>query len=71
MYNLSKERQFSDSLAALGIEKIGQLIKRQQHSLLRNSLISSSKVRTFYIGLMRTHHKGNKDVSLLSRCKTI
>ena len=54
-----------------GIEKIEQLIKKQQLSLLKNSLISNSKARTFYIGMMRTHHKGNKDVSLLSRCKTI
>ena len=68
---LSKNRKNSPLLAALGIEKIEQLIKRQQLSLLRNSLISNSKARTFYIGLMRTHHKGNKDVSLLSRCKTI
>ena len=68
---LSKNRRNSSLLAALGIEKIKQLIKRQQLSLLRNSLINNSKVRTFYMRMMRTHHKGNKDVSLLSRCKTI
>ena len=68
---LPKNRRNSPLLAALGIEKIEQLIKRQQLSLLRNSLISNSKARTFYIGMMRTHHKGNKDASLLSRCKTI
>ena len=68
---LPKNRRNSPLLAALGIEKIEQLIKRQQLSLLRNSLISNSKARTFYLGMMRTHHKGSKDVSLLSRCKTI
>ena len=68
---LPKNRKNSPLLAALRIEKIEQLIKRQQLSLLRNSLTSNSKARTFYIGMMRTHHKGNKDVSLLSRCKTI
>ena len=66
-----KNRWNSPLLTARGIEKIEQLIKRQQLSLLRNSLISNSKARTFYIGMMRTHHKGNKDVSLLSRCKAI
>ena len=59
---LPKNRRNSPLLAALGIEKIAQLIKRQQLTLLRNSLISNSKARTFYIGMMRTHHKGNKDV---------
>ena len=68
---LPKNHRNSPLLAALGIEKIEQLIKKQQLSLLRNSLISNSKARTFYLGMMRTHHKGNKDVSLLSRCKTI
>ena len=68
---LPKNRRNSPLLAALGIEKIEQLIKIQQLSLLRNSLISNSKARTFYLGMMRTHHKGSKDVSLLSRCKTI
>ena len=59
-------RRNSPFLAALGIEKIEQFIKRQQLSLLRNSLVNNSKARTFHIGMMRTHHK---DVSLLSRCK--
>ena len=59
---LPKNRRNSPLLAAFGIEKIEQLIKRQQLSLLRNSLISNSKARTFYIEMMRTHHKGNKDV---------
>ena len=68
---LPKNGKNSPLLAALGIEKIEQLIKRQQLSLLRNSLISNSKARTFYIEMIRTHHTGNKDVSLLSRCKTI
>ena len=66
---LPKNRRNSPLLAALGIEKIEQLIKRQQLSLLRNSLISNSKARTFYIGMMRAHHKGNKNVSLLSGVK--
>ena len=51
-----KKCRNSPLLAALGIEKIKQLIKRQQLSLLRNSLISNSKARTFYIRTMRTHH---------------
>ena len=68
---LPKNRRNSPLLPSHGIEKIEQLIKRQQLSLVRNSLISNSKARTFYIGMMRTHHKDNKDASLLSRCKTI
>ena len=40
---LPKNRRNSPLLAALGIEKIERLIKRQQLSLLRNSLISNSK----------------------------
>ena len=67
---LPKHHRNSPLLAALGIEKIEQLIKRQQLPLLRNSLVSNSKDRTFYIGMIRTHHKGNRDVILLSRCKT-
>ena len=66
-----KNRRNLPLLAALGIERIEQLIKRQQLPLQRNSLISNSKARTFYIGMMRTYYKVNKDVSLLSRCKAI
>ena len=64
--DLSKHRRYSPLLAALGIEKI-----EQQLFLLRNNLISNSKVFFFYIGMMITHHKSNRDVSLLSRCETI
>ena len=74
---LPKNRRNSPLLAALGIEKIEQLIKRQQLSLLRSSLISNPEARTFYILMMRTYmyHTDNRDVSplyqMLLRCKTI
>ena len=59
---LPKHHRNSQLLAAFSIEKKEQFIKRQQLSLLRNSLISNSKAKTFNIGMMRTHHKGNKAV---------
>ena len=71
---LPKHPRNSSHLAALGIEKIERLIKRQQLSLLRNSLISNSnfsKARTFFSGMMRTYYTGYRDVSLLSRCNCI
>ena len=40
-------RRNSPLFAALGIEKIDQLIKRQQLTLLRNALQGNSKARTF------------------------
>ena len=68
---LPKHCRNSPLLAALGIEKLEQLIKEHPLSLLRNSLIGNSKARTFYTGMMTTYHKGNRDVNLLTRCKTI
>ena len=49
---LLKHDRNSPPLAALGIEKFEQLIKRLQLSLLKSSLISNSKARTFHIGMM-------------------
>ena len=71
---LPKNRRNSPLFAALGIEKIYQLIKRQQLTLLRNALQGNSKARTFYMGMMRMYNQGNIDqypASLLSRCKRI
>ena len=71
---LPKNRRNSPLFAALGIEKIDQLIKRQQLTLLRNALQGNSKARTFYMGTMRMYNQGNIDqypASLLSRCKRI
>ena len=71
---LPKNRRNSPLFAALGIEKIDQLIKRQQLTLLRNALHGNSKARTFYMGMMRMYNQGNIDqypASLLSRCKRI
>ena len=71
---LPKNRRNSPLFAALGIEKIDQLIKRQQLTLLRNALQGNSKARTFYMGMMRMYNQGNINqypASLLSRCKRI
>ena len=71
---LPKNRRNSPLFAALGIEKIDQLIKRQQLTLLRNALQGNSEARTFYMGMMRMYNQGNIDqypASLLSRCKRI
>ena len=71
---LPKNRRNSSLFAVLGIEKIDQLIKRQQLTLLRNALQGNSKARTFYMGMMRMYNQGNIDqypASLLSRCKRI
>ena len=57
---------------ALKIEKIEQLIKRQQLTLSRNALQGNSRARTFYMGMMKLYNQGNIDqypASLLSRCK--
>ena len=67
-------RRNSPLLAALGIDKIGHLIKRQQLTLLRNAMQGNSKARTFYMGMMRLYNQGNIDqyaASLPSRCKRI
>ena len=71
---IPKNRRNSPLLAALGIEKIEQLIKRQQLTLLRNALQGNSRARTFYMGMMKLYNQGNIDqypASLLSRCKKI
>ena len=71
---IPKNRRNSPLLAALGIEKIEQLIKRQQLTLLRNALHGNSRARTFYMGMMRLYNQRKIDqypVSLLSRCKRI
>ena len=72
--SIPKNRRNSRLLAALGIEKIEQLVKRQQLTLLRNALQGNSRARTFYMGMMRLYNQGNIDqypASLLSRCKKI
>ena len=71
---LPKSRRNSPLFAALGIEKIDQLIKRQQLTLLRNALQGHIEARTIYMGMMRMYNQGNIDqypASLLSRCKRI
>ena len=71
---IPKNRRNSPLLAALGIEKIEQLIKRQQLTLLRNALQGNSRARTFNMGMMKLYNQGNIDqypASLLSRCKKI
>ena len=71
---IPKNRRNSPLLAALGIEKIEQLVKRQQLTLLRNALHGNSRARTFYMGMMRLYNQGKTDqypASLLSRCKGI
>ena len=68
------KRRNSPLFATLGTEKIDQLIKRQQLTLLRNALQGNSKAKTFYMGMMRMYNQGNTDqylASLLSRCKRI
>ena len=66
---IPKYRRNSPLLAALGMEKKDQLIKRKQLTLLRNALQGNSKARTFYMGMMRMYNQGNIDqypASLLS-----
>ena len=58
---IPKNRRNSPILVALGIDKIGQLVKRQQLTLLRNALQGNSKARTFCMGMMRLYNKGNID----------
>ena len=45
--DLPKNRRNSPLFAAIGIEKIDQLIKRQQLTLLRNALQGNSKASHF------------------------
>ena len=70
---LPKNRRNPPLFAALGIEKIDHLIKRQGLTLLRNALQGNSKARTFYMGMMRMYNQGNIDqypASLLSWCNS-
>ena len=70
----TEESQKLPTVSCLGIDKIGQLIKRQQLTLLRNAMQGNSKARTFYMGMMRLYNQGNIDqyaASLPSQCKRI
>ena len=73
-FGVPKKRRNSPLLAALESNKIDQLIKRQQLTLLRNAQQGNSKARTFYMGMIRMYNQGNRyqySASLLSRCKRI
>ena len=65
-FGIPKNRRNSPLLAALGIEKIDQLIKRQQLTLLRNAQEGNSKARTFYMGKMKMYNQGAKEYVILN-----
>ena len=57
-------------LIALNIEEIEGILQAQQLTLMKNAMISNSKVKSFYLHMMRKSHSV-KNGNLFLRCNDI